>query len=165
MEIILFLIIGILLLNCIVRVLYSFMRFSINIIFLLILKFYFKIPFTSGILFIFCLSVCSLFLSLNYMLYYISKKIYAAKKQCKKYRENTDCLSLRKAVRTLFECNYIVFIINCYFAIFYAVSCSSLVSSLIFIMKISIILLIVGLIKKIIDCVSEKYYKMIIVEV
>ena len=60
---------------------------------------------------------------------------------------------------------YIVFIINCYFAIFYAVSCSSLVSSLIFIMKISIILLIVGLIKKIIDCVSEKYYKMIIVEV
>ena len=156
MEIILFLIIGILLLNCIVRVLYSFMRFSINIIFLLILKFCFKIPFTSGILFIFCL---------KYMLYYLSKKIYAAKKQCKKYRENTDCLSLRKAVRTLFECNYIVFIINCYFAIFYAVSCSSLVSSLIFIMKISIILLIVGLIKKIIDCVSEKYYKMIIVEV
>lgn len=149
MEILGILFFGLIFFKQIVKIIRSFVRFFTNILFLLILKIVFEVPFSVSIFFIFCF---------KYMSSYINKKVKLSVQRYKKYRKESDCLKLRKIVRLLFECNYIAFLVNCFMHISEVILKQSLWYSAEFIIKAYLILLIVNLIKRGIDSIPEKYY-------
>lgn len=149
MDVLILLFLTILFFKYIMKVTYLIMRFCISMLLLWSLKFYFQLPFSIGIFFVFCL---------RYMISDLSKKSRKSIEIYRKYRIETDCLRLRKTVRALFECNYIMLTINSYLALIQIIFNYPLIYSFVFFIKIYFSLLLVGLIKRFADFCSTKYY-------
>lgn len=149
MEAIIVLFLGFIFFKYIVKVVRSFLSFCLNIVAVLMLKLILDVPLNAIVLFIFCF---------KYMYRYIAKKINLSIQRYRKYRKDSDCLKLRKFVRLLFECNYIVFIINCCVYLLHIILNQSLWYSIEITIKLYIVLLIVSAVKKVIDHASARYY-------
>ena len=82
---------------------------------------------------------------------YLFSKIHLSIKAYRKHRQQDECLELRKLVRALFECNYILFIITCFGLLSYKIFNYPTGYALVYIIKIYIVLFVGSIIKRMLD--------------
>ena len=149
MELILVLLLAFICFKLFIKTIRSIVHFSLNILLIIIFKNLFDTPIYLSVLFMFYF---------RHAVRYINKKIKLSIKKYKKYRKESDCLRLRKIVRLLFEFNYIILLINYFLFIPKILLEQSFWISIEFIVNSCLLLIIINLIKKSLDLISEKYY-------